>query len=132
MAKLKVTKTEYIKEVRDIIFSELGDHFITNVDDEALGLLENIGDIEEYNKARMEGSIIRLDYVLTVWLNGICFAWNYIHEKNDEIECICKEDIIPNFEQIYDDSRVIGYSGNCVFYAERPRIQLSRLLAVCP
>ncbi len=115
-------KAEYIEEVRHIIFHELGDHIRTDVDDEASNLLNDGYDMEDYNEARSKGNIIKIDFVLTVWLNGICFAWNYIHEKDDEIDGICKDDIIPDFEQIYDHSRMIGLNGNCVFYGEHPRV----------
>ena len=114
-----VSKEEYIKEVENIIFNELGNNFITDIDD---NLNDDWEDYEDYAKQRSEGNIIRVDHVFVVWLNGICFAWNYIHENNDEVEGICKNDIIPNFEKVCDDSRRIGCKGNIVFYGEYCRL----------
>ncbi len=112
-------KEQYIKEVKDIIFNELGKYFITDIDNE---LDDDWDDYEDCAKKRSEGNITRIDNVLVVWLNGICFAWNYLYENNDDIEGICKDDIIPGFYKIYDDSRMIGRDDNCVFYGEHSRI----------
>lgn len=119
---MNLNKQEYIKEIRHIIFYELGDHLLTDVDDEAKQLLENGYDCEDYNEARSKGNIIRIDQTLVIWLNGICFAWNYILEKNNEIDFICRDDIIPNFDQIFDDSRIISRNANAVFYGECCRL----------
>ena len=95
---------------------------MTDADNDANQLLEDGDDCEEYNVMRSKGNIIRIDQTLLIWLNGICFAWNYIHENNDEIDGIYRDDIIPNFEQIVDNSRMIGREGNITFYGEHCRL----------
>ena len=119
--KMSLSKKEYIEEAKRIIFYELGDHILTDIDDGAAEILEG-GDIEAYCEFRSKGNIVRFDHTMVIWLNGICFAWNYIHEKDDDFDCLYKNDIIPNFMRIFDNSRIIGHSGNSVLYGEFCRL----------
>ena len=48
-----------------------------------------------------------IDHTLLVWLNGICFAWNYFHDFEVKIS---KTDIIPDFIKIYNYSVIFDLS----------------------
>ena len=83
-------KEQYIKEVRDIILTDLDNHYVSLINDNI-----TVKDI----------SVI--DHTLLVWLNGICFAWNYFHDFEVEIS---KTDILPDFIRIYNYSVIFDLS----------------------
>lgn len=112
-----MTKQEYIEGIRHIAFGDLGEHIKTDIDDEANKLLEDGCDCEVYDEARSKGNIIRFDKLFMVWLNGVVWAWN---ELNDEE--LTNDEIVPNFEQVFDNCRLIGRNGNAVFFGEYPRL----------
>ena len=124
---MKASKEKYIEEVKTVMHHQLSMHFITDIDEELAPMLEDIDlDFEDYYEARRKGNIIRIDDHLVMWLNGITCAWvllNYPEKTPAGADLLTREEIIPNFEKVYNSSRLIAIKGNHVFLGEYCRLQ---------
>jgi len=116
---MKVNREKYIEEVKEVLYGQLGDHFKTDIDDSIDEDLE----YEERCEERKKGKIIRVDHYLVYWLNGTILGWEILTDAKTSKEEIQHEEIIPDFEKVVDNSRIIGYGPNgSVFYGEYCRL----------
>ena len=109
-------KSEFIAEMKRIIFRDFDDCLITDIDKDIECLKNEDSDI--YDKERAKGNIIKIDHDLLLWLNGVVLTWNILHEEAGSPERIDKEDFIPSFKEVYDNSRRIpstlnGFGHRC-------------------
>jgi len=118
----KTRKDKFIKEVRSVMFSQLGDHLITDIDEKVKPILAEFDmDYENYCRDRRKGKILRFDHYLVMWLNGALLAWNILTNSDDnpiDGDKVEQNDIIPDFKEIAERSRTITVNGRWCFLGE--------------